>query len=306
MGAGEVTDMKTSITVLVFLVLTFTIADAQTRGMAYNTHALQGPVRSFRTEIATFVLKDGNYVEGPRVVREEAMFNTDGNRTDYYIYAKGILSRRIEMKFDGRTMTECINYNGAGQAYLRIVNSFDDEKRLKEKNTYNGDGSLRSKATFKRNDKGQLIESVEYSAAGVLMEQFNYKYEGEKVQSWERKIYRQDGVLQTTEIYIAPNRKDFIHHRPDGSVAEKSVRLGQEVAYYNADGSLKKFTTISQPDRLLDELTVDQTEPTKRESQIPDQLDSHGNWTKQTKWSTDANGAKPLVVTYRTITYHEK
>ena len=304
MGAGEVTEMRASITVLVLLVLTITIADAQTRGMAYNTHALTGPVRSFRTEVATFVLKNGNYVEGPRVVREEAMFNTDGNRTDYYIYTKGILSRRIEMKFDGRTMTECINYNGAGQAYLRIVNTFDAEKRLKEKNTYNGDGSLRSKATFKRNDKGQLIESVEYSAAGVLMEQFNYKYEGATVASWERKMYRQDGVLHTTEIYIAPNKKEFIYHRPDGSVENRSFRIGQEIAHYNADGALQKFTTISQPDRLLDELTVSQQEPTKRESQIPDQLDSHGNWTKQTRWSTDANGTKPLVVTYRTITYY--
>lgn len=287
-------------------ILVPTLAHAQERrSMADATHALKGPVRSFRTEIATFVLKDGNWVEGPRVVREEATFNTDGNRTDYRIYNNGTVVRRIEMKFDGRTMIECINYNGAGQPYLRIVNSFDDEKRIKETNTYNGDSSLRSKTTFKRNGKGQLMESTEYSAAGILMEQFNYKYEGEKVQSWERKIYNSNGVLQTTEIYIAPNRKDFISYRPDGSVIEKSVRIGQEVAHYNANGSLKKFTTISQPDRLTDELTINQKEPSKRESQIPDQTDSHGNWTRQTKWSTDANGTKPLVVTYRTITYYD-
>lgn len=287
-------------------ILVPTLAQTQERrSMAGATHALKGPVRSFRTEIASFVLKDGNYVEGPRVVREEAMFNTDGNRTDYYIYSNGVLGRRIEMKFDGRTMIECINYNGAGQAYLRIVNSFDKEKRLKETNNYNGDGSLRSKATFKRNEKGQLIESTEYSAAGILMEQFNYKYEGEKVQSWERKIYNSKEVLQSTETYIAPNRKEIISYRPDGSVVEKSVRIGQEVAHYNADGSLKKFTTISQPDRLTDELSLNQKEPTKRDSEIPDQLDSHGNWTRKTKWSTDATGSKPLVVTYRTITYYD-
>ena len=45
---------------------------------------------------------------------------------------------------------------------------------------------------------------------------------------------------------------------------------------------------------------------TKRESQIPDQLDSRGNWIKQTTWLTDANGTRPVKVTYRTITYYEK
>lgn len=273
--------------------------------MADATYALKGPVRSFRTEVATFVLKNGDYVEGPRVAQMEASFNPDGNRTDLYMYNKGLLSRRIEMKYDGRKMTECINYDGAGNAYLRIVDSYDNAGRMKEETTYNGDGSLRSKNSFKRNDRGQLIETAEYSAAGVLLEQFRYKYEGATVHSWERKIYRPDGVLLTIESYIAPNRKEITNYNPDGTIANRSVRIGQEVAHYNADGSLQKFTTISQPDRLTDELSLNQKEPTKRESEIPDQLDSHGNWTRKTKWSTDASGSKPLIVTYRTITYYE-
>ncbi|HXQ71333.1 MAG TPA: hypothetical protein VN844_12635 [Pyrinomonadaceae bacterium] len=282
------------------------MAHTQDRSVADATYALKGPVRSFKTEISTFVLKDGNYVEGPRVVQSEATFNTDGNRTDLYIYNKGLLARRIEMKYDGRKMTECINYDGAGNAYLRIVDSYDDDGRIKEEATYNGDGSLRSKTSFKRNTRGQLLESSEYSAGGVLMEHFTYKYEGEKVFSWERKIFRQDGILQVVEVYIAPNRKEMTKYRPDGSIAEKSVRIGHEIAFYNADGSLQKFTTISDQGRLLDELTVNQKEPSKRESQIPDSVDAQGNWTKQTKWSTAANGTHPLTVTYRAITYYEK
>lgn len=273
--------------------------------MVDATYALKGPVRSFKTEIATFVLKDGNYVEGPKVVQMEASFNTDQNRTDLYIYNKGQLARRIEMKFDGRRMTEAINYDGGGKMWLRIVDLYDDEGRKKGAISYNGDGSVRSKTTFNRNDRGQLLETAEYGANGVLMEQFTYKYEGAKLHSYERKIYRA-GILQTTEVYIAPNKRETTVYKPDGSVATKSLRIGQEIAYYNADGSLQKFTTISDPDRLLDELTVNEKEPAKRESQIPDQTDSHGNWTKQTKWLTDANGSKPLIVTYRTITYYEK
>jgi hypothetical protein len=33
-------------------------------------------------------------------------------------------------------------------------------------------------------------------------------------------------------------------------------------------------------------------------------IDSHGNWTKQTKWISDAQGTKVATVTYRIITYY--
>jgi len=77
------------------------------------THVLN---RALRVEVAEFVLKDGDYVEGPRVAQMEATFNEDGNRTDLHIYDdKGVLTRRIVMKFDGRKMTKGLNYDGAGK-----------------------------------------------------------------------------------------------------------------------------------------------------------------------------------------------
>jgi hypothetical protein len=273
--------------------------------MADATYALKGPVRTFRTEVATIALKDGNYIEGPRVVQMEASFNTDGNRTDLYLYNdQGILSRRIEMKFEGRKMTECINYDGGGRMWLRTVDIYDNEGRIKEEINYNGDGSLHSRTTFKRNDRGQLSESTKYNAAGVVLEQINNKYEGANLHSSERNLYYPNGRLQSTELYVAPNERDTITYRPDGSVANKSVRIGQEIAQYDADGSLQKFTTISDQGRLLDELHLNKTGPSSRESQIPDQIDDHGNWTRQTKWYVDANGSRPLKVTYRAITYY--
>jgi hypothetical protein len=42
----------------------------------------------------------------------------------------------------------------------------------------------------------------------------------------------------------------------------------------------------------------------KRESSTPDQLDAHGNWTKMTKWQTDAQGTRPLTVAYRSLSYY--
>ena len=296
---------------LLILALTFSLAavlsHAQERSMADAAYALKGPVRSFRTEVATFVLKDGNYVEGPRVVQMEASFNTDGNRTDLYLYnAKGILGRRIEMKFDGRHMTESINYDGAGKAWLRTVDVYDEAGRLKEETDYNGDGSLVSKKTFKRNERGQVKESTEYSATGVLLEQIINKFEGANLFTSERKVYRPDGTLATTEFYRAPNRKTTTNYRPDGSVATTSVRVGSEIVLYKEDGTAQKFTTISDQGRLLDEVTLNQKTSPTRESQIPDEIDAQGNWTKQTKWLADANGTRPLTTTYRAITYYDR
>ena len=300
--------LKVLILVAFTSILAPALSHAQGRSMsdAAATYALKGPVRVFRTEVATVVLKDGDYIEGPRVVQMEARFNTDGNRTDLYMYDKGILGRRIEMKFDGPRMTECINYDGAGNIWLRTVNAYDDEGRIKESVNYNADGSLRSKQTFKRNVRGQISESTEYSAAGVLLEQINNKFEGAKLQISERKVYRPDGSLEATELYTAPNRKDTTTYRPDGSVATRSVRNGQEITHYNEDGSVQKVTTISDQGRLLDELNLNQKASPTRESQIPDQIDAQGNWTKQTKWFVDARGTRPLNVTYRAITYYER
>jgi hypothetical protein len=114
---------------------------AQERSDADATYALKGQVRTFKVEVATFVSKDGSYVEGPRVAQMEASFNQDGNRTDLRMYnGKGVLSRRIVMKFDGKKMTEAINYDGEGRMWLRTVDVYDDQGKLKEETTYNGDG----------------------------------------------------------------------------------------------------------------------------------------------------------------------
>ena len=143
--------------VVVLVTLMSLVGHAQERSDADATYALKGPVRTFKVETATFVSKDGDYVEGPRVVQMEASFNQDGNRTDLRMYNdKGVLSRRIVMKFDGRRMTEAINYDGAGKMWLRTVNVYDDKRLLTEELTYNGNGSLRSKKTFKRDELDQL------------------------------------------------------------------------------------------------------------------------------------------------------
>lgn len=292
--------------VVVLVVLMSLAAHAQERSDADATYALKGPVRTFRVEVATFVSKDGNDVEGPRVPQMEASFNQDGNRTDLYIYDdKGVLSRRIVMKFDGRKMTEAMNYDGAGKMWLRLVNVYDDKGRLKEELTYNGDGSPRSKKTFKRDELDHAIEVSEYNPQGVLLDQFKNTFDGPILLTTERKVYREDGSLASINFYEAEKRRsEATTYQPDGSIANKTVRTGQQVEQYGPDGSLQKTGTISVEHRLLDAVVLNKDGSRAKESNAPDQLDAYGNWTKLTRLQTDSQGTRPLSVAYRTLTYY--
>jgi len=297
--------MKT-LKIAVLVALISLVGHAQGKSDADATYALKGPVRTLKLEVATFVSKDGGYVEGPREVQMEATFNQDGNRTDLLIYNdKGVLSRRIVMKFDGRKMTEALNYDGAGNMWLRIVDVYNDQSRVKEELTYNGDGSLRTKKTYKRDELGHAIETSEYNAQGVLLDQFKNSFDGPLLLTTERKVYREDGSLASTSFYEAEKkRSEATAYNPDGSVANKTVRTAQQLEQYGPDGSLQKTGTISVENRLVDEVVLNKDGSAKKESNAPDQLDAHGNWTKMTRWQTDSQGTRPLTVGYRTLTYY--
>lgn len=301
--------MKT-LTVLVLVALMSVAghaqAQAQERSMADTTYAIKGPVRSFRVEVATFVAKDGDYVEGPRIVQMEASFNQDGNRTDLHMYnEQGVLARRIVMKFDGKKMTEAINYDGAGKMWLRSVDVYDANGRLKEELTYNGDDSLRSKKTYKRDELGQAYEVNEYNAQGVLVDQFKNTFDGPILLTTLRKVYREDGSLASVNFYESVNRRsETTAYQPDGSVANKTVRTAQQVEQYGPDGALQKTGTISAEHRLLDAVVLNKDGSRTKDSNAPDRLDAYGNWTILTKLQTDSQGTRPVSVAYRTLTYY--
>ena len=290
----------------VLIALLSLVGHGQERSMADATYALKGPVRTFKVEVATFVSKGGDYIEQPRVVQMEASFDQNGNRPELRIYNdKGVLSRRIVMKFAGRKMTEAINYNGAGRMWLRSVDVYDDKGLLKEELTYNGDGSLRSKKTFKRNEQGQAIETSEYNAHGVLLDQLKNTFDGPRLLTTERKVYREDGSLASRKFYEAEKgRSETTTYKPDGSIDNKTFRTAQQLEQYGPDGSLQKTGTISVEHRLLDEVVLNKDGSTKKQSSTADQLDAHGNWTKLTRWQTDSHGTRPLSVAYRTLTYY--
>ena len=307
-----------NIKLLLFIALASTFAvQAQTQSpetkspkiksnIRWNTYALKGPVKSVRAEAATYVLKDGQWVEGPRVLEMTVDFAENGNRTEVCFYREGKLARRIEDRYDqdGR-QTEYLNYDGTGRMWLRGTFAYDENGKVKEERTYRGDGALRSKKTLKRNEQGQILEWVEYAANELIMEKLTNTFKDGALATTFRSIHHPDGSLARTEATdMSMKRVETINYNSNGSVQSKTVRVDREISEYTKDGSLVKTTTISTEGRLLDEVMVGPGGPTKREAQLPDQMDSHDNWIVQTKWHADANGSRPLKTTYRTITYY--
>ena len=270
------------------------------------TYALQGPVKEMRTETADVSKKGNDYVEGPRILSMTVTFNEDGSRPELCIYnEQGTLVRRIVEKFEKGRDAEFLNYDGAGQMWLRGVFLYDDDGRPRGEETYNGDGSLRSKTVLVRNDAGLVIQRSEYNAQNVLMDQFKNTFdEAGKLKTSERTAYHADGSLALKEFTTMPDKRvESLSYKPDGSLAGRSVRVNQEITEYGADGSLIKKTQITNAARLTDQSIYQPDGTTRKESQIPDEVDKYGNWLKQTRWITDAQGRRPVKVTYRTLTY---
>lgn len=303
---GEKT-MKAFIIGLLFAVTLASSVHAQNSNDKEATYALVGPVRTVRTETGNMLQKDGQYVEGPRVLNMTVSLNEDGNRTELGLYdEKGELVRRIVSKFEGRKLVEFLNYDGGGNMWLRGVDLYDAEGRVREKATYNGDGSLRSKTTLTRNDRGQLIELREHDAKETLLDKFSYEYNAVgELKSIERSSYTADGLLSRRDLHnVKEKRSETVTYNKDGSLAGKSIRVNQQITDYAPDGTLKKSTFITNVGRLPEELTYNPDGNTRKESQVPDEIDAHGNWVKQTRWVSDAQGTKPVKVTYRIITYY--
>ena len=295
---------KIIIGLLISLFLTLAV-HSQDKGDAWTTYSMHGQVQSVRTETADVMQNNGKSVEGSRIVSMTILFNEDGGRPELGIYdAKGNLARRIVMKYEGKRVVEFLNYDGAGHMWLRGTISYDDEGHSKEKATYNGDRSLRSKTTFKRDGNGRLIESDEINPKGTPMDIILYTYNeagGSLVA--ERRYYDPPGTLNFKEIRHPENRSEVFKYNRDGALLVVDKRVNGEINSYAPDGSLVKSTILTDADKLPDEMIVGPNGATRKETQNPDEIDFHLNWTKQTKWVTDSQGTRPVKVTYRTITY---
>jgi hypothetical protein len=300
-----------------FLLITTTFSGQSNRETEREINypfGLLGPVRTVRTEKARVFEKNGKYVESPRVLAETATFNENGDRTELDSYdPKGSLAHKIVTVYEGRRVVESLNYNAAGQLEFKVVRARDDAGRPAEDLTYNGDGSLRSKTLYRRDARGRLIEQAEFDANGTLVWK-QVSADNGVGNNFERLFYKPDGSLLRREIVTKdPKAKttETITYEEDGSVAEKSSAVDNdsgevnEMSAYDANGTLQIRFFSPGTESLSDEITSDNRGATQTgQFYKSDEIDSHGNWIKRTRWISTANKPKPFMLIYRTITYY--
>lgn len=300
---------KLSVLLVVSVIMMFALGlavRAQEKSTAQAMHAVQGPIRTLRVEEAILSEKDGKLI-GPRRLVRTVLFNEDGSSPEVCTYdEKGALGGRTVTKFESGREVEVLNYDGAGKLQRRGVTVYDGEGRIKDKATYNGDGSLRSKTVFTRDAQGRVTERAEYDANGSIMSRFLYSFDDTgRLKIAEHTSHWPDGALSRKDIHIVADRRiESVRYNRDGSIARTSVSVASEITEFGADGSLKTTTQITLPSRLPIRSMHQPDGTVRKDSEIADEVDAHGNWVKQTKWISDSQGAQPVKVTYRTITYY--
>ena len=137
--------MKTLIPLVFLCASSFLNVQDQQLVEAGVTYHLNGPVRSLRTETANLNEKDGQSIEGPRILKMTGEFNLDSNLTDYGMYDdKSGLLLRVVTKFNGQTR-ESVTYERAGKVWSRGTTEYDSLGRVIGSRSENGDHSLQSK-----------------------------------------------------------------------------------------------------------------------------------------------------------------
>jgi antitoxin component YwqK of YwqJK toxin-antitoxin module len=270
----------------------------------YNVH---GPVRTLRVEEAAVLKQDDKLIEGPRMLQMTAQFNEDGNSTEACFYGEnGALLRQTVTKFESGREVEVLNYYDGGRLPIRTVTVYDAQGLVKNKFSYNSDGSLQSKTDFIRDGGGRLTERAQYNANGSVMNRFIYTFDAAgQLKTVESTLYRPDGLLQQKLRHIVADRRiESVSYKADGTIAKTSVSVGYEINEFGADGSLRTTIQITDPTRLPVRSIHQPDGSMRKESEIADEIDAHGNWIKQTKWISDSEKTQPVKVIYRIITYY--
>lgn len=252
--------------------------------------AFKWPVKTVRVETARFVAKDGERVEGPRVLAWIKRYAPDGRTAEHEAYAPdGSLLRKTVLRYggDGHPLEESI-YDARGALTGRKTYVHSPDETL----TFDGAGRLLLRRVViwnARRDK--MKEVLSYNGAGALVKrEVNSVDEAGKQSTWT--TYGPDGKAVNQAVhslnYGGPHRTEQQLLNADGSVAGRRVATSDagvrrlEVAESSADGAARRKTSQER------------------------EYDSHGNLSRlvDLRWS-DAKGAyEPVAVTYYVMTYY--
>jgi antitoxin component YwqK of YwqJK toxin-antitoxin module len=249
-----------------------------------------GPVHINRDERATIINKNGELVEGPRILVQTVTYNEDGTKQEHVSYGPdgSITHKRIDVYDPDGRLLETTSFNRT-ELESRRVRNYDGHKELIEEISYRLDGSISDRITFVRRGSQRVIEAVSYDEHGVIRsksttivdEQTN-RSEG-LTDDGSRVIQNQSTFNKTPEGGTITERRND-ENPPRHEVFITNGKNGEETIRYNPDG------TILSRERHTHE------------------FDSYGNPIKTVRSFAKGNSSvfERFDVTYRTIEYYGK
>lgn len=248
-----------------------------------------GPVRIIRDERATFTNRNGEFIEGPRILSMTLTYNEDGTKQEQTSYAAdGSISSRTAYLYDqDERVLETSSFNGKGELKSRIVSKYDSQENLVEEISYRSDGSISDRLTFVRRGDQRVIDSVSYDEHGVIRSKSTTTADQQTNRS-ESVYYDGDRIIQgQSATTTTPGGRTTTEQRTENTLREAFIadgRNGEEKIQFNQDG------TIRTRERRTHE------------------FDSYGNVIKTLRSIAkgDSSDYKPIDVTYRTIEYYGK
>ncbi|MFS8084181.1 MAG: hypothetical protein ACMG6H_00985 [Acidobacteriota bacterium] len=238
--------MKKSIPVcLIVLVAVLSGSAQQVEKRRPGKVTILGPARSVRVERSKVTRRNGQSIEGPKILFSVTNYNEDGTRLEQIRYRPdGSISDRINESYDpdGRIL-ESNSFKGNGDPGVRLVYDYDAKKKLIEQTFYRPDGSIANRTSFVYQGNRRLHESVGYDENGIVISRVTG--------TLDLTTHKIETITQTAIQVLA--RQTSFTDIPEGQVFEERVngnqteldvvrrwgKNGNEFAQYNPDGSVK-------------------------------------------------------------------
>lgn len=269
----------------------------------------------------------GKWVEGPRLMREETTYDTEGRAIEGAHYeVHGILYNRYWREYDSQgresksasadadkrgricskvvttysydaesRLTEELSCYADGSPYERMVNAYDARGNLIEEQHYKADGSLCCKEIYAYDDNDKLTEQAYYTAEGGLVYRLSYAYNAKGNKT--REVRYQGSVVdwkKTWSYDLNGNVTEFVEYEGDDIVQSKTV------TQYDADGNvIHNVVSSYKPNGAVDRRTVAIYDPQQGfEERASYKADGSLDWKEV--YSYDTRGNMLEWIWYRT------
>jgi hypothetical protein len=181
------------------LMLTSLIAVGQDRPPNLAREELVGPVKTVESGRISYILNEGQRVEGKRAIFQKLIFNQRGYRVESATYGDGAISERLVYTYD------VLDRNTGYEEYSRTLDksiskprkhvySLDQNGRIVEYIVYEMDGTPGSRFTYEYDARGNKVEEDFYSWTGTRIGRLVYTYDEAGRRLTETSYDRDAGV----------------------------------------------------------------------------------------------------------------